>query len=593
MLRSTAMSNIFVFFATTLLFVAPVIAQQTSNRSPKLDPAENFCKRYQHQSAITDNALYIDGGTMWFHDDPIIWGPATQGINTYLIATDMSDSWDWKGNISQTSIYKTREPGRKSGYVPSLNAGAIWPNSNQSHLYFYGGTTNSSLSNFTLYAEPESDKETLWKYDVVKKFWDPVQYAIGSSRVTRASFGGSVVAPKLNKAYYLGGVVDRGSTDKTGNLQAPRFIDGMLEFDFETESVRNISSDGLGNRARAYSQMVYIPNYGTANATMGKKGILVSLGGEVKSSQIVDVSGNRRGDPVLMSDVAIYDIETEQWHVQQASPHANDFPAPRTDHCLVVAAAPDNSSYNIYMYGGMNNRDKDLLDDVWILTLPSFQWIKIFEGESPRYGHNCHVAPSGRQMITVGGLGDYYTANFNDSNCDWESKSVALYDLTTLQWSSQYLAHLGDYKLPTEIWQRVGGNESGYANVTGPLDGKWSSSEIKALFVDDTLPPPPGQSPTAAIAGGVIGGLVGVGLIAAAAFYYYRRYIKKVDRPVPPPAEGHQWIKPELEGSGGTTDAFSPKMEAPVVYYEIDDGVKEQIKSPIETKGKEIPLEMP
>ncbi|KAF3910433.1 hypothetical protein ABW20_dc0105973 [Dactylellina cionopaga] len=289
MFKYRALVDVFTLATTTLLLVAPAVTQKTST-APKLDPAANFCKRYQHQSTVTDDALYIDGGTTWFHDDQYVWDkPATQGIN----------SWDWKTNISQTAVYKTREPGRKTGYVPALNGGAIWPNQNQTHLYFYGGTTNSSLSNFTLYADPEPDKETLWKYNIVERFWDPVVYAKGSPFVTRASYGGGVSVPNLNRAYYLGGIVDRGSTDKTGDLPSPRFLDGMLEFNFETESVRNISTLGLGNRARAYSQIVHIPNYGTTNATTGEKqGILVVIGGEVKSSQIIDVSGTRRGDAV-------------------------------------------------------------------------------------------------------------------------------------------------------------------------------------------------------------------------------------------------------------------------------------------------------
>ncbi|KAK6532380.1 hypothetical protein TWF281_006569 [Arthrobotrys megalospora] len=593
MFKSRVLVDLFALATTTLLLVTPA-ATQTS-KAPKIDPVNNFCKRYQHQSAITSQTLFIDGGTMWFHDDPIVWGPTTQGINTYLITTDMEDSWDWKGNISQTSIYKTREPGRKTGYVPSLNGGAIWPNANETYLYFYGGTTNASLSNFSLYSEPESDKESFWRYNIAEKFWDPVTYAPGSSPITRASFGGSVVAPNLNKAYYLGGVVDRGSTDRSGDLQSPRFIDGLLEFDFDTESVRNISTAELGNRARAYSQMVYVPNYGSMNSSSGedRKGILVVLGGEVKSSQIIDVSGTRRGDLVQMSDIALFDIESEKWYVQQASPHAKEFPAGRTDHCIVVKNAPDNSSTNIYMYGGVTYDQKRVpryLDDVWILTLPSFQWIKIFEGESPRYGHTCHVAPKGRQMITVGGLGGYYTANFNDSQCDWETKSVALYDLTTLQWSSTYLAHSEPYQLPVEVAQKVSnGNQTGNATVIAPLDS-WSNPDIKALFVETPKPQQKKSTNKAAIAGGVVGGVIGLGLIIAGIWYYYRRNIKKHDTPNPPLPEGQQWNKPELEGP--VSPGISPRTEdGQKGIFEIGDGVR--VPEAVEAKGKEIPSELP
>ncbi|KAF3910491.1 hypothetical protein ABW20_dc0110071 [Dactylellina cionopaga] len=291
-----------------------------------------------------------------------------------------------------------------------------------------------------------------------------------------------------------------------------------------------------------------------------------------------------------MSDIALYDIATENWYVQQAEPHALEFPAPRTDHCIVVKNAPDNSSSTIYMYGGVTydtNRNPRYLDDVWILTLPSFQWIKIFEGESPRYGHTCHVAPKGRQMITVGGLGRDYTANFNETKCDWETKSVALYDLTTLQWGSAFLAHSEPYELPVEVAQKVNGTQAGGANIISP-PGDWSNLDIRALFVQDEVPKQK-KSNTGAIAGGVVGGLAGLGLIIAGVFFYHRRYIKKSDRPIPPPPEGQQWIKPELEGP---INVHSPKTEGePTTFYEIDDGTRKP--EPVEAKGKEIPSELP
>ncbi|KAF3916455.1 hypothetical protein ABW21_db0209373 [Orbilia brochopaga] len=590
MFTSRTLVEVLALATTASLLVVPAVAQTTKN--PKLDPAVNFCKRYQHQSAITDKTLFIDGGTEWFHDDPIVWGPATLGINTYLVTTDMTDSWDWKGNISQTAIYKTREPGRKTGFVPALNGGAIWPNANQTSLYFYGGTTNSSLQNFSLYEDPQPDTQTLWKYNIAEKFWDPVDYRKGSPDVTRASYGGNVVASKLNKAYYLGGVLDTGSTDLTGDLQSPRFLDGLLEFDFSTESVRNISTSGLGARARAYSQLVYIPNYGKTDtaAPQGKKGILVAIGGEMKSSQIIDVSGTRRGDPVPMSDIAIYDIGTETWYVQQAEPHALEFPASRVDHCIVVKPAPDNSSYAIYMYGGTNyngTRVARPLDDVWILAVPSFQWIKIFEGESPRWGHTCHVAPQGRQMITVGGLGTGYTAEFNDSRCDWEAKSVALYDLTTLQWGSAFLAHSDPYQLPVEVAHRINGTQAGGGTIIAPPGG-WSNPDLQELFV--YTPPPPKKSNKGAIIGGVVGGIAGFALLILAAFFFYRRCLRRTDRPNPPPPEAPGWAKPELEG-GLVDGSESPKSETPTgpkVFYEIDGRVHR-----LELGDKEIPTELP
>ncbi|KAK6339137.1 hypothetical protein TWF718_008561 [Orbilia javanica] len=568
--------TIFNTVLSILLLIAPFAVEGYNQTG--LDPIYNFCKRYQHQSAITSNTLFIDGGTMWFHD-PILWGNATPGINTYLIATDMSKSWEWRNNtVSQTLINKTREADRTTGYVPSLNKGALWPNTNQTYLYLYGGTVNSSLSGFRPYTPPKPDNEVLWRYDIAKEFWQPITN--GTRGITRASYGGSVVVPRLNKAYYLGGILDQGSTNETGNLSSPRFLDGMLEFDFDTESLRNISTDGLGNRARAYSEMVYIPGYGSGKE---KQGILVVIGGEVKDSQLVDVGNNRRGDPVVMSEIAIFDIASETWHVQPASGKSYQIPQSRTDHCIVVASAPDNSSHNIrYLYGGANFGQNRLLDDAWILSLPSFQWIKIFEGQSPRYGMTCHITPQGRQMITVGGLGDVYTANMKDSNCDWELKSVAVYDLTNLTWSSIYHADFPPYSVPIEVVQYIGGTPQGFANITAPLYRGWATQEIKELFVNEPSPKPN----TGAITGGILGGITGLCILAVIFRYAYRARIPMMDTPIPPAPHVEGWVKPELEATVAKTEPGSDNGR-PIAYHEVGEvGL-------VEAPAGEVHVELP
>jgi hypothetical protein len=106
-----------------------------------------------------------------------------------------------------------------------------------------------------------------------------------------------------------------------------------------------------------------------------------------------------------MDEIVVFDIASlynngnpdKAWYTQKAS---GDVPPSRTDHCIVGIAAPDNSSYNIYMYAGRGNAD--YFDDIYVLSLPSFTWTRTFLGQGTRYGHTCHVVGN-RQMITVGG----------------------------------------------------------------------------------------------------------------------------------------------------------------------------------------------
>jgi len=137
------------------------------------------------------------------------------------------------------------------------------------------------------------------------------------------------------------------------------------------------------------------------------------------------------------------------WHRQKTT---GDIPEPRIDFCIVTVSAPDNSSHNIYMYGGAG-KDKDtFFDTIHVLTIPSFTWIRIFEGKSPRFAHTCHVVGN-RQMITVGGANDTVL----NRGCDWETKSVAIYNLATLEWGSVFDANAPPYQLPGQISSIIGG----------------------------------------------------------------------------------------------------------------------------------------
>ena len=104
------------------------------------------------------------------------------------------------------------------------------------------------------------------------------------------------------------------------------------------------------------------------------------------------------------------------------------------------------------MYGGRGNNNH-FLDDVWVLSLPSFTWTQIYQGTSPRYGHTCHVAGN-RTLITVGGAAN---TNYSAAPCDWEYKGVGVFDMSDLTWGSVYDASAGDYAVPGLVTATIGG----------------------------------------------------------------------------------------------------------------------------------------
>ncbi len=211
-----------------------------------------------------------------------------------------------------------------------------------------------------------------------------------------------------------------------------------------------------------------------------------------------------------MNEIDIYDIATSSWYTQATS---GSYPKVRVNPCSVVAAAPDGSSYNIYMFGGeyltepFLGSDLTVLQtgqnlipydqqiqyqDMWILTLPTFQWIEVpADGQSVPYGRSgatCNAWDA--QMVMFGGyIGPEYTCEQND---------VYVYDLSKCQWTTQFNSVSGSdastnflnqqsnqayknaaspgglpgsygYLVPDIVVKEIGGGAEGGATITKPV----------------------------------------------------------------------------------------------------------------------------
>jgi len=135
-----------------------------------------------------------------------------------------------------------------------------------------------------------------------------------------------------------------------------------------------------------------------------------------------------------MNNIDVYDIATSKWYKQATS---GPMPKIRVNPCAVTAAAPDGSSYNIYMFGGQNlipAGEQTQYDDMWILSVPSFTWIQVdMDGQSVPYGRSGHTCDIWNgQLVMVGGyVGD-------ELSC--ESPGIYVFDLSNLEWVQQYTA---------------------------------------------------------------------------------------------------------------------------------------------------------
>jgi hypothetical protein len=188
-----------------------------------------------------------------------------------------------------------------------------------------------------------------------------------------------------------------------------------------------------------------------------------------------------------MNVIDIYDIASTTWYKQATS---GPSPPIRVDPCAVVFAAPDASSFNVYLYGGQNLQpyeDQTQYSDMWILTVPSFTWIQVnLDGQSQppaRAGHTCHAWNG--QMVVVGG----YVGN--QISCD--SPGIYVFNASSLQWQNNYVALSGGnsqseqatqdtsgsglsgsygYEVPGPVQTVIGGGASGSATATTPAAGQ-------------------------------------------------------------------------------------------------------------------------
>ena len=204
------------------------------------------------------------------------------------------------------------------------------------------------------------------------------------------------------------------------------------------------------------------------------------------------------------------------------------------------------------MYGGrsIENKKSVVYDDIYVLSLPSFTWTKVYQGSATRAGHTCHLAGN-RTMITVGG---FYSLNYTEG-CDWESKGVGVLDMSDVTWSSVYDAYAPKYRVPDRIVSVIGGNGDGGATLTKPVndfDQEGLAQLFNATATGDSKNTTGSKSPSsstkdnvrrrASIFGGTVGGVVLATISGALLFYHRKRIYKSVMK--------SEWPFAELDGDG-------------------------------------------
>jgi hypothetical protein len=262
-----------------------------------------------------------------------------------------------------------------------------------------------------------------------------------------------------------------------------------------------------------------------------------------------------------MSTIQLYDVASSKWYTQTAS---GDTPPTRRQFCAGATWADDHSSYNIYIYGGFGFGNVTGHDDAYILSIPSFKWIKAYPTNNntikyPKGSCSADVV-NGDQMIVLGG---WYTESATDCdspksqgqhnmNLGYNGPANALWD--------RYDPKISKYYVPTPIISAIGGGPTGGATVKAP--GSWDRADLGVLLTrvpsftarvatrplptstGDSSPKSAKKTSVGAIAGGVVGGLVALILILGLVLFCLNRRKKALktksttmEHKSPPPAE--------------------------------------------------------
>ncbi|KAI0111974.1 hypothetical protein F4814DRAFT_450645 [Daldinia grandis] len=443
--------------------------------------------------ATLGDTVYIDGGQLYwvagFTDGSIMTVPDNNLLGRIYklnFSTPFNTSTNFSDILAQDPIATGPNGGAANNLAPNYYGGALLANDHE--FFTYGGLITLTSGDSSPDAEA-SVEYVASLYGADKPSYNTgVHYRELPEGVTRyVTNGGAVSAPSENKAWYFGGYRSESfgpiyAGGISENITASNTSSYLITLDMATQTQETWDNATLGQHtpSRADPSVVWVP--------VGEQGILVVLGGVTYPGYLnndmhsTNEAQSKKDSPGFMRNIDIYDVASKKWY-QQATENS---PPQLARGCAVVAPAQDYSSFNIYYYGGYDGLDDggQFYDDVWVLSLPSFMWMKVLSGkpEHGRAGHSC-VMPYPDQMIVIGGR----RANIGTgtpSCLDGENPGILqVYNLTENRWMDSYdPTSWNYYGVPDMIHPMIGGDASGGATVVAPGPSGWDDLELGKVF---------------------------------------------------------------------------------------------------------------
>ncbi|CAG8972939.1 hypothetical protein HYALB_00001359 [Hymenoscyphus albidus] len=245
-------------------------------------------------------------------------------------------------------------------------------------------------------------------------------------------------------------------------------ISGLVKYDFRNQTWSNSSTVGMAGYEEGFSvvgQGVFVPIF-------GQDGIIIFLGGDSPTSQDWKMASSLQP----MSQITIFDVSSGQSYSQPAT--GTSIPVSRVSFCAVGVGASDNSTWEIFMYGGKRTSsinhplDPKTLPDlsaIYILTLPAFEWFKAPVDVTNRLDHQREVMGS-RQMLSIGGI-----IENNVTHKDPWADGLGILDMTEVAWKTEDDPHAAPYT-PSSIIKEH------YQDSTKHYPKSWGNPALEFIF---------------------------------------------------------------------------------------------------------------
>ncbi|KAE9364056.1 hypothetical protein N431DRAFT_489847 [Stipitochalara longipes BDJ] len=585
--------------STSSVFSVPTPSAAPTVNGSDHDLSQHFCRLWRHQSVYADGKIYVDGGNTYIPDNGTTFntqplGDFEQGMNDVILVIDLSSNFTNQDTFPYSVLDKPPD-------VPNaLIEGTLWYSQITRKIYQLGGwfSTNNQADPGYIAKVPES---AIWELSIDSYSWEKSSFTVVNtgSKIDRPGAANACDAPSLNKSFIFEGYVQKRSDADYANYTVNsefKYLEGMLQLDTNPSNtppvLSNVSVPSyIGPRMNG--AMIYVP--------VGSQGVLVLIGGQTTDNPtpygIGIQNANAGNTNINNSFVDIFDVETGYWFRQETF-GVPDIPPGRSDICTILVTAEDKSSFNIFMIAGVETYNSVIAyEDMWVLTLPTFQWVKVHTRPGGIYGHTCHAV--GENLLVIGGMQTTDTGG-NVRNCSTHMPAE-IFSLAQMEYTGvfDFAGASRPAPVPTDVVKLIGGTSSGGAVVTKP--SVWSDLYLQYIFTPNLPRPsytptytlanvtstssPPASSPKhkshiAPIVGGVVGGLIFLALLTILGLYLFRRHRKNT----PPDQPGNSAELPTYQESKDRTavevsgfSEYRPREPAEMAgedmdYFPVDEG---------------------